>query len=93
VAPIFTRIGFCQSVISRSSPILISRSSGGAALVDARGEVAHVGDPVGDLVAHQHPATARLRPLADDHLDGVGAAQVIGVHPVARGKQLTDELL
>ena len=27
-APIFTKIGFFQSVISRSSPILISRSSG-----------------------------------------------------------------
>ena len=99
MAPTLTKIGFSQSVISRSSPILISRSSGpgpvgvaaGAALVDALRQVAHRGDAVGDLVAEQHPAAAGLRALADDDLDRVGLAEVVGVHPVARRQQLVDE--
>ena len=101
MAPTLTKIGFCQSVISRSSPILISRSSGpgpvgvaaGAALVDALRQVAHRGDAVGDLLAEQHAAAAGLRALADDDLDRVGPAQVVRVHPVARGQQLVDEHL
>ena len=52
---------------------------------------AHLGHAVGDLVAEQHPAAARLRALADDDLDRVGAAQVVGVHAVARGQELVDE--
>jgi len=44
-----------------------------ASLVDPGRQVAHLRHPVGDLVAQQHPATARLRTLADHDLDGVGA--------------------
>ncbi len=68
------------------------RVAAGAALVDAGGQVAHLGHAVGDLVAEQHAAAARLGPLADHHLDRVGAAQVVGVHAVARGQQLVDQL-
>jgi hypothetical protein len=64
-----------------------------AALVDALRQVAHLGHPVGDLLAEQHPAAARLRPLPDHDLDRVGAAQVVGVHPVPRGQQLVDEAI
>ncbi len=42
------------------------------------------GDAVADLLAEQHTAAAGLGALADDDLDGVGAAQVVGVHAVAR---------
>ena len=63
----------------------------GAALVDPLRQVAHRCDAVGDLVTEQHPAAAGLRALADDDLDRVGLAEVVGVHPVAGGEQLVDE--
>ncbi len=69
------------------------RVPAGAALVDALRQVAHLRDAVGDLLAEQHAAAAGLRALADDDLDRVGAAQVVGVHAVARGQQLVDERL
>ena len=59
------------------------RVPAGAALVDPDRQVAHRRDAVRDLLAEQHPATARLGALADNDLDRVGAAQVVGVHPVA----------
>ena len=63
----------------------------GAPLVDPLRQVAHLGDPVRDLVPEQHAAAARLRALADDDLDRVGLAQVVRVHPVAGGQELVDE--
>ena len=51
------------------------------------------GDAVGNLLAEQHSAAARLRALADNHLDRVGPAQVVGVHAVARRQHLIDERL
>ena len=65
--------------------------TGGAALVDAPGQVAHLRDAVGDLVAEEHPAAAGLRALPHDDLDGIRPAQVVGVHAVAGGQQLVDE--
>ena len=65
----------------------------GAALVDPRRERAHRGHPVADLLPEQHPAAAGLRALAEDDLDRVGLAQVLGVHPVAAGQVLVDEVL
>jgi hypothetical protein len=62
-------------------------------LVDARGQGAHGGDPVGDLLAEQHPAAAWLGALPEDHLDRVRLAQVRRVHPVAGGQVLVDEVL
>ena len=67
------------------------RVPAGAALVDAGREVAHRGDPVGDLVPEEHPAAAGLGALADDDLDRVRLAQVVGVHAVAGGEELVDE--
>ena len=63
----------------------------GRALVDAVGQRAHLGDALGDLLAEQHAAAAGLGALADDDLDRVGAAQIVGVHAVARGQELVDE--
>ena len=54
-------------------------------------QVAHLGHAVGDLLAQQHPAAARLGALADHDLDRVGAPQVVGVHAVARRQQLVDQ--
>ena len=45
----------------------------------------------GDLLAEQHAAAAGLGALADHDLDGVGPAQIVGVHAVARGQILIDE--
>ena len=57
------------------------------------GRVRMVGDAVGDLLAEQHAAAAGLGALADHHLDGVGLAQVVRVHAVARGQVLVDQRL
>ena len=65
----------------------------GRALVDALGQGAHAGHALGDLLAQQHSATAGLGALAEDHLDRVGLAQVVGVHPVPRRKILVHQVL
>ena len=57
------------------------------------GQRAHPGDAVADLLAEQHPAAAGLGALAEHDLDRVGLAQVVGVHPVAAGQVLVDEVL
>ena len=57
------------------------------------GQRPHPGDPFGDLLAEQHAAAAGLGALAEDDLDGVGLAQVVGVHPVAGRQVLVDEVL
>ena len=63
----------------------------GRALVDAGGKRAHLGHAIGNLLPEQHAAAAGLGALADHDLDGVGAAQIVGVHAVARGQELIDE--
>src|SRR5262249_46386764 len=63
----------------------------GRALVDPFGKHAHFGDTPGNLLAQEHAAAARLGALADDDLDGIRAAQVVGVHAVARWQDLIDE--
>src|SRR3954447_13012792 len=108
------KIGFSQSVISRSSPILISRSSGpvqsgwrqalrwsipsGRSRISAtRAETLWPRSfPPPPRLAPppaEHPPPPGLRPLTDDGLDCVRAAQVVGVHPVTGGEQLVDEEL
>ena len=57
--------------------------SAGRALVDAGGQIPHAGDAIGDLLAKQHPAAARLRALANHHLDRICLAQAREVHTVA----------
>ncbi|MPM07838.1 hypothetical protein SDC9_54147 [bioreactor metagenome] len=69
------------------------RVPAGRALVDADRQVAHARDPLGDLLAQQHAAAAGLGALADHDLDRIGAAQIVGVHPVAARQILIDELL
>src|SRR3979409_1923582 len=90
-----------QSVISRSSSILISRSSGPvqsgcrqALRWSIPGGRARISATRGaSLWPRRIPPAAGLGPLADDDLDRVGAAQVVGVHAVARGQQLEDQLV
>ena len=62
-------------------------------LVDALGQRAHPRDACGDLLAQQHSAAAGFGALAEHHLDRVGLAQIVGVHPVARRKVLVDQVL
>ena len=64
----------------------------GRALVDALGQGAHTCHAFGDLLAQQHSATAWFCALAEDHLDRVGLAQVIGVHAVPRRKILVHQV-
>ena len=63
----------------------------GAALIDAHRQVAHLGHALGDLHAQQHAAAAGLGPLPHHHLDGIAAAQIVGVEAVARGQHLIDQ--
>src|SRR5208282_1653485 len=63
----------------------------GAALIDPGRQGPHLGHPLGDLVAEQHAAAARLCPLADDDLDRLAGPQMRGVEAVARGQYLIDE--
>jgi hypothetical protein len=76
--------------VVRAGPV---RVPAGRALVDAGGQGAHAGDPVGDLLPEQHPAAAGLGALAEHDLDRVGLAQVGGVHPVARRQVLVHQVL
>ena len=69
------------------------RVAAGRALVDALGQVAHFGNAVGDFLPQQHAAAAGLGALTHDNLDGVRAAQVVGVHAIARGQVLVDQLV
>ena len=74
--------------IVRAGPV---RMAAGRALVDPFRQRAHLGHALGDFLAEQHAAAARLGALADDDLDGIGFAQMIGVHAVARRQHLIDE--
>ena len=62
----------------------------GRTLIDALRQSAHLGDAVGDFLAQQHAAAAWLGALPDDDFDGVGLAQVVGVHAVAGRQILVD---
>ena len=42
-------------------------------------------------MAEEHAPAAGLGALSDDDLDGVGLAQVVGVHPVPGREELVDE--
>ncbi len=63
----------------------------GAALVDAEGQRAHGRDAVVHFPAEQHAAAAGFRTLAEDDFDRIGGAQIIGIHPVARGQILVNK--
>ena len=76
--------------IVRPGPV---RMPAGGSLIHALGQRAHAGDALVDLLAEQHAAAARLGALADDDLDRVGLAQVVGIKPVARGQALVHERL
>lgn len=65
----------------------------GRTLVDALRQVAHVGDPVGDLLAEQHAAATGLGSLPDHHLDRIRAAQILRIHAVTRRQVLIHERL
>ena len=67
--------------------------AGGAALVDAQRQVAHLGDFVLHFDAHQHPAGAGFGSLAHHDFDGLGLHQVVGVESVAAGQHLINQLL
>ena len=56
------------------------------------GQRPHSRDPFGDLLAQQHSAAAGLGALAEHHLDRVGLAKVVGVHPVARREILVHQV-
>jgi hypothetical protein len=75
-------------MIVRPGPIRVAT---GGALVDALRQRAHLGDAIGDLLAQEHAAAARLGALADDDLDRVRLAQVVRVHAVARRQHLINE--
>ncbi len=76
--------------IVRPGPVRVTASR---ALVDALGQVAHLGHAVRDFLTQEHAAAAGFGPLAHDHFDRIGAAQVIWVHAIAGGQVLIDQFL
>ena len=74
--------------IVRPGPVWVAA---GAALVDAGRQRAHIGNPVGNLLAQQHAAAARLRALSNDDFDGIGLAQLVRRHAVAGRQILVDQ--
>ena len=68
-----------QRQVVRAEPVGVA---GRRALVDARGQRAHLGHLLGHLLAHQVAAEADLAALADEELDGVGQHQVVRVEAV-----------
>src|SRR5699024_328936 len=76
-----------QGQVVRTGPVWVTARR---ALVDTLGQGPHCSDTFGDLLAQQHSGATWFCTLADDHFNGVGFAQVIWVHPVARGQQLVD---
>src|SRR5207247_19949 len=58
----FTEFLDLDGQIVRAGPVGMPASG---ALVDAVGQVAHASDANADLLTEQHPAAARLGPLAD----------------------------
>src|SRR6516165_3322056 len=63
----------------------------GTALIDASGQCAHLGNPLGNLLPQQHAAAARLGALADNDLDRLAGAQMARVEAIARRQYLVDE--
>ena len=61
------------------------------ALVDADRQITHLADTFIDLLSEQHSATTGLSALANNHLDGVGLAKVVGVHAITRRQVLIHE--
>ena len=68
-----------QREVVGAEPVWVARRG---PLVDPRGQRAHLGDLLGDLLAHQVAAEADLAPLADEELDPVGEHQVMRVEAV-----------
>ena len=62
-------------------------------MIDPFRQGAHLRHPRVDLLSQQHAAAARLRALADDDFDGIGASHVVGIEPVARRQALVHQHL
>src|SRR5262245_38688360 len=61
------------------------RMPAGAPLIDPHRQIAHLGDAVGDLLAHQYSPGARLRSLVEYDIDRGCTEQVVLVHAVWGG--------
>ena len=99
-APIFRLMGTRQSVASRNSSILITRSSApitSGCRLGLRKSMPHrnaadSGDLLGNFLAHQLPAQPRLGALADVDLDGVRPLHIVRVEAEPPGQALIDHL-
>ena len=78
-----------QRQIVRSQPV---RMAGRRALIDTGRQRAHLGDLVGDLLAHEVTTQTDLAALADEKLAGVGQTQVMRIEAVARLDALIEPL-
>src|SRR2546421_997352 len=85
----FTDLLDLERQVIGTKPVRMAR---GGALVDARGERAHLGDLIRHLLAHQVTTQAHLAALADEELAGIGEAQMIRVETVARLDALIEPL-
>ncbi|MNP06191.1 hypothetical protein D3C76_981640 [compost metagenome] len=86
----FAQLGDLYRQVIGTCPV---RVTAGAALVDADRQGAHAGHPLGDFHAQQHAAATGFGALPQDDFDGIGLAQVVRVHAVARRQVLIDQVL
>src|SRR3972149_650555 len=62
-------------------------------LVDAFRQRAHCRNAFRNFLTEEHAAATGLGALANDDFNGVGPAQIVGVHTVAGGEILIDQRL
>ena len=77
----------------RSSGPVQSGCRQARALVDPFRQCSHLGHAGADLLPQEHAPAPWLGSLPDDHFDGVGFAQIVGIEAVAGRKALIDERL
>ena len=75
----FTQLSNFNFKIIGPRPI---RMTTGRTLIDAFRQAAHGGHTIRNFLTQQHAAAAGFGTLADHHFNGVGFAQIIGVHAV-----------
>ena len=86
----FPDLGNFDRQVIRPGPV---RVTAGAALVDTNRQGAHAGHAFGDFHAQQHTAATGFGALPQDDFNGVGLAQIVRVHAIARWQILINQML
>ena len=85
----FTQLLYLDRQIVGPRPIGMPASR---SLIDSFRQRPHVRDALGDLLAEQHAASARLCSLPDNDFDRISLPEIIRIHSVSGRQILIDEL-